>query len=69
MDYRLREHATKILKLQAEILSELEAMITELDAGAEFGVNRLRKLQADQAYWQERFTRLAYLSGGELTSE
>lgn len=45
MEYRQRDRATRILTLQAEILSELEAMLSDLDAGAKVGRNQLIKIQ------------------------
>lgn len=66
MNYQLREHVVKFEKLQAEALSELEAMLG-LNT-TEFGNQQLIKIQRDLVYLNERFRRLMYLSG-EIASE
>ncbi len=61
MHYVIREHVTKCLKAQADVLTELEAIFTETDS--EVAANELIKLQHEQVNLQNRFSRLMFLSG------
>jgi hypothetical protein len=61
MEYRMREHVTDYLKLQAAALAQLEAIFNESES--EVLKNKIVKIQHEQINLQNRFTRLVYLSG------
>jgi len=61
-----RAYATDFLKLQAEALSKLEALLGTVDADA-VAQQELCKIQHEIVNLQNRFSRLVYLSG-EVTS-
>jgi len=61
MEYRMREHVTDYLKLQAASLAQLEAIFNESES--DVLKNKIVKIQHEQVNLQNRFTRLLYLSG------
>jgi len=61
MEYRMREHVTDYLKLQAAALAQLEAIFNESES--EVLKNKIVKIQHLQVNLQTRFTRLMYLPG------
>jgi len=61
MEYRMREHVTDYLKLQAAALAQLEAILDESES--EVLKNKVTQIQHEQVNLQNRFTRLLYLSG------